>query len=283
MTEQQREILDAVHRGVAIRAPELLAFVRGLAWPRFFLDFVTTRCAEPPWAGTRPQQLLPVQWACTLQWMPGVLGNLHFLYDGEAEPQRAFAEALIAALCQPCDQPLTQVPPGVAALSRVTQDTARRLTGWEACHGPILAYDGRFEQRILRELARALPDLAPALEGIGQRILDLGIFLRAWYYHPAQGGSWSLQAVAPTLDPHIRYGSLAIPDDAAASAAWRELLHPETPAERQAQLRSDLVDYAGQNTWSLVKMLNALQQPPVPAEGSNQSVDAGTEGIPCTD
>lgn len=282
MTEQQCGVLDGVQQGVAFRAPELQAFVRGLAWPRFFLDFVTTRCVEPPWAGTRPKQHLPVQWACTLQWMPGVLGNLHFLYDGEAEPQRAFAEALIAALCQPCDQPLTQVPPGVAALS-LTHDTARRLTGREACRGPILAYAARFEQRILRELARALPDLAPALEGIGQRILDLGVLLRAWYHHPAQVGSWSLQAVAPTLDPHIRYVSLAIQDDAAASAAWREMLHPSTPAAHQAELRSDLLDYAGQNTWSLVKMLNALQQPPVPAEGSNRSIDAGTEGLPYAD
>ena len=49
----------------------------------------------------------------------------------------------------------------------------------------------------------------------------------------------------PTIAPDLDYGELAIGDGNAASGAWRELYHSETPIERCAELRVALAEYCG--------------------------------------
>ena len=106
-----------------------------------------------------------------------------------------------------------------------------------------------------------MPDLAPALEGISQRIIDLLPIVREHYYHPEMKGSWSLKSVLPTMAPHLSYEALGIGAGGEASSAWQELLHPQTTPDRCEQLRDALIDYCGLDTWAMLEMVRFLSKP----------------------
>jgi len=254
LTETQQRIANVIRSGQVEQQPEAARIVQSLAYPRYYLDFETTRCAVPIWAGTRPYQQLPVQWSCTIEAMPGVTPSLHFLLDDEAEPLRAFAESLIHAVQQPCAVLLQDTYYAQQAAS-YWQHIGDFYQAGEVQNGPILVYNASFERRILRELANALPDLAPALNGISERIVDLYPIVRKHYYHPDMQASWSLKSVLPTMAPHLKYDELDIGDGNEASAAWQEILHPATSPERRRELRNALIDYCGLDTWAMVVMV----------------------------
>ena len=256
LTERQRRIADSVRTGQVFRDPEAARVLGRLGWPRYYMDFETTAGAVPLWAGTRPYQQLPVQWSCHVQWRPGSTGSLRYLFAGQAEPPRAFAETLIQAVCQPIDPARIRYPLDCAGTTSITWE----LFPKGAATGPILVYHAGFERRILRELAEALPDLALELDAIGARIVDLLPIVRADYYHPDQQGSWSLKAVLPTMAPDLRYDSLAIGNGGEASDAWREILHPETPEPRREERRQALADYCLLDTWAMIVIEGYLQR-----------------------
>ena len=130
----------------------------------------------PLWPGTRPYEKIPMQWSCHRQDADGTLVHLPpFLDTSGADPRRAFAERLVAAV---------------------------------APEGTIFVYNATFERGVLMQLAAAFPDLAPALEGMARRLFDLLPFAREHYYHPAMMGSWSIKRVLPTIAPDLDYGNL---------------------------------------------------------------------------
>lgn len=255
LTQSQQRIVDVIQTGRVELKDETVETVTALPYPRFYLDFETTQCAIPPWAGTCPYQQLPVQWSCHVELCPGNVISQRFLYERQEHPMRAFAEALILAVQEPCE----------IELSRSTQSCMMDAVFADypeiPHNGPILVYNATFEKRILAELAQALPDLAPALNGINKRIVNLLPIVREHYYHPSMKGSWSLKSVLPTMAPHLSYELLGIADGGEASSAWQELLHPQTPLERCDELRDALIDYCGLDTWALLKMVHFLSKP----------------------
>ena len=81
---------------------------------------------------------------------------------------------------------------------------------------------------------RAYPDLAPALNSIVDRIVDLFPPIRADYYHPEMRGSWSIKAVVPTVAPDLAYDDLdEVRDGTGAQAAFDEAISGTTTAERE--------------------------------------------------
>lgn len=75
-------------------------------------------------------------------------------------------------------------------------------------------------------------------------------------------GSGSLKAVLPTIAPELDYGVLAIGGGDAASGAWRELYHPDTSADRRAELRAALAEYCQRDTLALVRLATFLAGQP---------------------
>jgi hypothetical protein len=205
--------------------PEGLAALKSLPYPRYFLDFETVSFAVPIWPGTRPYQQLPFQWSCHIEDRNGKLTHQDFLDTSGEPPMRRCAEALIKAL--------------------------RR-------RGPILVYSS-FEAQCLRKLAECCPDLAPALQAIGERLYDLLPVVQQGYYHPEMRGSWSLKAVLPTIAPHLDYSALGeIQEGGAAATAYLELIQPDTGEARRAQLETDLRAYCRQDTLGLVEIARRL-------------------------
>ena len=229
LTAQQGRVARVIQSGVAERDPAAVAFLNGLGYPRYYLDFESMQVAVPPWAGSRPYQQLVVQWSCHVETAPGRLAHQAFLAEGQDDPRRAFAETLLA----------------------VVGDA-----------GPVFVYNRGFEVGRLRELAQMYPDLAAMLAALIARVVDLKPLTERYYCHPALKGSWSLKAVLPTIAPDLDDEELAIGDGGAASSAWRELYHPDTPTERRAELRAALADYCRRDTLALVRLAAFLAESP---------------------
>jgi len=220
--ETQQRIWQQTVAGEPYVAPALAEFVATLGTPRYYLDFETIGFAIPIWAGTRPYEALPFQWSCHIEDGSGQIRHTEFLDLSGEPPMRALAESLIAALGE---------------------------------SGPVLVYTS-YEKRVLGELAERYPDLAPALEAIVGRLVDLHPVAKAHYYHPEMRGSWSIKAILPTIGADIDYASLdEVRDGEAAQSAYLEAIDPATPADRKTALREALLAYCRLDTLAMLKLV----------------------------
>lgn len=201
--------------------PQAAAFVRGLGYPRYFLDFETVQFAVPIWAGTRPYEQLPFQWSCHIETEGGALAHKEFIGASGEPPMRALAESLISAV-------------GGA--------------------GPILVY-GHFEAGILKALAGRYPDLEAPLVKIVRRITNLHPIADMHYYHRDMKGSWSLKTVLPTIAPDLDYSKLdEVQEGGEAQSAFLEAIDPQAAPERRDRLIRALREYCKIDTLALVRI-----------------------------
>ena len=210
--------------GVPQLDPAAGEFVRGLGFPRYFLDFETIGPAVPIFAGTRPYEAVPFQFSCHVLQADGRLEHRSFLDLSGTDPSRSCAEALLPAL----------------------EDA-----------GPVLVYTG-YEQRVIAGLALRFPDLSARLEAINDRVVDLHPVTRRHFYHPAMHGSWSLKAILPVVAPDLSYSAGELQDGNAASGAWFEAQRPETMMERRLVLDDELRRYCALDTEGLLRLTRYL-------------------------
>ncbi len=197
-----------------------------LGYPRYFLDFETTRFTIPIWKVTRPFQQIPFQWSCHIEQRDGSIEHLAFLDLGGELPIRKFVKTLLAAI---------------------------------GTKGPIFVYHQPFEETRLRELAAMLPNNAKALRALIRRMIDLLPITRKHYYHPAMMGSWSIKKVLPTIAPELSYEHLdEVADGESVQWAYREATHPDTPSDRRSEIDIALRRYCANDTLALVKLVEAL-------------------------
>ena len=205
--------------------PAATDFLGTLPYPRYYLDFETVQFAVPLWRGTKPFQQLVFQWSCHVQSAAGELQHREFLDTSGDPPMRAAAEALLAALGD---------------------------------SGPVFVYHD-FEKWRLVEMAAMFPDLAPGLEALTGRLVDLLRLTRDHYDHPALNGSYSLKNVLPTVDTQLDHALLEeVQDGLSAQAAYHECLDAGTAAERRQTLRDALLAYCGLDTLALVRVAHRL-------------------------
>jgi hypothetical protein len=221
-----RRIWQATVSGEAFLDPAAAEELQRLGWPRHYLDFESVQFAVPVWAGTRPYQQLVFQWSCHTESEDGQVTHREFLDTSGQDPQRRFAESLLAALDD---------------------------------DGPVFVYNQGFEATRLKELAERFPDLAGALTEIVGRMVDLLPITRRHYYHPEMKGSWSIKAVLPTVDADLAYDGLeTVAHGQDAQAAYQELIAPETTSERKAELERGLLEYCMRDTLALLKLTHRL-------------------------
>ncbi len=189
--------------------------------PRYYLDFETVAFAVPIWAGTRPYQQIPYQWSCHIEQEDGRLEHREFLDTSGEPPIQKLAEALIEVL---------------------------------GTSGPIFTY-GSFEATRIADLAVLLPSLAPKLQAIHSRIVDLLHLARRYYYHADMMGSWSMKSVLPTIEPALDYSALAVRDGDMAQQAYLEAIDPGTPEARREAIHQDLLEYCRRDTQGLVSIV----------------------------
>jgi hypothetical protein len=219
----QERVRKCVLRRKAYAAEDLPAVLREAEYPIHHLDFETCMIALPRYEGTRPYQVLPFQWSNHVESAAGKLRHAEYLCREDKDPR----------------------PELVATLLRSLGDS-----------GTIVIYTP-YEIRVLRELARDLPEYAQRLAALEERCWDLCAVIRDNYYHPDFHGSFSLKKVLPVLVPSMSYAGLEIQDGQEASRAYVEALRTDDPKRRE-EIHAALLEYCGQDTEAMVKLRAAL-------------------------
>ena len=127
--------------------------------------------------------------------------------------------------------------------------------------GSIVVYSA-FESQRLSELAAWLPEFAGRIKKIQRRLWDLLPVVRNHVYHPKFAGSYSIKNVLPALVPGMTYEGMAGRGRAGRRAGVGIARHGEawiSPSATGSGRR--LLDYCGQDTLAMVKLLEKLKSP----------------------
>lgn len=226
LNENQQRVRDCVVNNHSYLDPALPEALERLEYPIHFLDFETFNPALPLYVGTRPYQVIPFQWSDHIITGDGELTHEEFLHEGSDDPREPFARSLLKVL---------------------------------GPRGSIVVYSS-YEATRIRELADSLPDLSNDLMALLEgRIVDMLVLVRNHCYHPEFHGSFSIKSVLPALVPDLGYGDLEISDGGQASAAYAEMVRPETPSDRRIQLRESLLAYCRRDTEAMVRLFETLR------------------------
>lgn len=230
LSEFQRRVCTAMQTGQPWFSADLKTEFESLKYPLCFMDFETVNPSIPRFVGMHPYDHIPFQFSVHVQQEPGAAPNhFEFLAMDNGDPRPAFISSLCEALAE---------------------------------RGSIVVYNEQFESQRLWELAGWLPDYAQRIRDIQRRLWDLLPVVRNHVYHPAFGGSFSLKAVLPALVPEMTYEGMEVPNGRAAGLAWESMIRGNaSESERQAK-RKALLDYCGQDTLALVRVLEKLRSAP---------------------
>jgi hypothetical protein len=94
---------------------------------------------------------------------------------------------------------------------------------------------------------------------IQSRLFDLLPVVREHVYHPAFAGSYSIKSVLPALVPEMTYDGMEVANGQAAGGAWESLVRGEVGCDERDRLRKALLDYCGQDTLAMVRLLDRLR------------------------
>jgi predicted RecB family nuclease len=226
LSERQRRAATSVQMGEPWFSTELGKELECLKYPLYFMDFESINPAIPRFSGMRPFDQLPFQWSVHVQSQPDAkLEHYEFLAMDQRDPRREF----ITSLC------------GVLGKS-----------------GSIVVYSA-FESQRLSELAAWLPEFSGRVKKIQRRLFDLLPVARNHVYHPAFAGSFSLKAVLPALVPDMTYEGMLVTGGQDAGLAWESLIRGGLDRDEHQRVRKALLDYCGQDTLALIKLVERLQ------------------------
>jgi hypothetical protein len=125
--------------------------------------------------------------------------------------------------------------------------------------GSIVVYHQQFESQRLSDLASWLPEFSGRITKIQRRLWDLLPIIRDHVYHPAFAGSYSLKSVLPALVPEMTYEGMEVADGRAAGMAWESLIRGDCDEGEREQKRKALLDYCGQDTLAMVRLVEKLR------------------------
>jgi predicted RecB family nuclease len=224
LSDVARRQVRAVRANGIVIEDGLGAALAKISEPIAFLDFETVAFAIPRFEGARPWDSIAAQ------------ASVHIV-DGERTEHKAW-------IADGSDDPR-------AAIGAFIIDATRGAR-------TILAWNASFEVHRLREIAEAVPLLAPDIDAVIERIVDLLPIVRSHVYHPDFGGSFSLKSVAPALAPGLSYADLEIASGDDAAAALFALFDDATDAGERERLRGALLAYCARDTEALVAVFRTL-------------------------
>lgn len=201
-------------------------FLASLAYPLYYMDFETINPAVPLFDDTRPYQHTPFQF------------SVHVVRDAHSNPEH------YSFLTEGTQDPRPRL---LEELQKILGDS-----------GSIIAYNKGFEEGILKNLGKALPEYESWVTQILSRMVDLLTPFRNFdYYHPSQKGSASLKAVLPTVTGK-GYDNLDIADGKLASILFEKVTYSEVSDKERNKVRSDLEKYCALDTEGMIWIVDKL-------------------------
>lgn len=208
---------------------KIKAFLDGLTYPLYHLDFETFMQGIPEYDGISPYMQIPFQYSLHIQHEKcGECEHREHLGKEGTDTRRALAEQL----CR-------DIPKDVCSL----------------------AYNSGFEKGVIKNLADEYPDLAEHLMNIHDSIQDLAIpFQNFYYYQKEFYGRYTIKLVLPAMcpnDPELDYHNLEQIQNGTDASTTFAKLHTKSPEEIE-RTRQNLLKYCGLDTLAMVKILEKL-------------------------
>src|SRR6266571_3451062 len=224
----QKRQLKAMAEKRIIVEPTLARELEPFAGRLGFLDFETIARAIPVWPGMAPWQQAAAQFSYHERQPDGSYKHAAFLAEGPEDARPPLAAAMVRA---------------AARADRVVTYTA-------------------FEKTRIRELQRAVPDLAGELAALEAKLIDLHPVVKNCVYHPGFRGSFSLKDILTPLVPELTYRDLVIVDGRVASVEIARLLFvaDKIPKHERDRVRRELLEYCERDTWAMVKLVERLRE-----------------------
>jgi predicted RecB family nuclease len=101
--------------------------------------------------------------------------------------------------------------------------------------------------------------LTGRIKKIQRRLWDLLPVIRNHVYDPAFAGSYSLKDVLPALVPDMTYEGMEVANGTDAGLAWESLIRGGLDQVERDKIKKALLDYCGQDTLALVRLLERLR------------------------
>ena len=212
---------------VEYNAPAIRAFLDGMVWPLYLLDFETIGTAIPLFDESRPYQQVPFQFSLhVVERLDAEPRHVSWLWDGTGNPRSTMFAELRKAI-------------GVT--------------------GSVMAYNTSFEEGRLADSADAFPEYAAWVDALMPRMVDLADpFKSHAVQHPCLGRKWSLKRVLPLLTDH-GYDDLAIGDGMTAGAEFLRVLPAGADPVDRAAVRKNLEEYCRLDTYGMLEILRKLE------------------------
>lgn len=223
LTASQMVVLQAAKSGAAIvNAEGIRAFLAGLRFPLYFLDYETYASAVPVIDRTSPHRHFPVQYSLHVLHGDGTLDHHEFLEREARLPDRL----------------LEQMSVDIGA------------------EGSIVSWHASFERTQNKEMARLFPNHSDFLADLNDRMVDLEDVFKADYVDARFDGSTSIKKVLPVICPELSYKGLNVQDGASAMDAWQKLVSAE--GEERDLIGAALLDYCKLDTLAMVEIYRFL-------------------------
>ncbi len=226
LSDQQKNIWESIRSNKPYIADDFKKELAKIKWPAYYLDFETFATALPVYENVAPYETVVTQYSIHKYSAPGIEES-HFEYL--ADPA--------------CD-----------CRKKIAGNLIDLLKG----KGSIIAYSG-YEKQQINALSELCPDLAPSLDKLTERIVDLLQLIRDNYYHPDFGGSYSIKNVLPVMVPDMGYEDLEIGEGGTAAALFAGMAKGQiTDPKEIAQIRKNLLLYCQRDTLAMVKLHERL-------------------------
>ncbi len=237
-------VLESLLSGKEWKSKQAAKAFKELPFPRYYFDFEAISLALPAWKDRRPYEQVPFQWSVHIETAPGVFTHKAFIELTGEDPAKACASALIRALGK---------------------------------KGPVLVYHASYEGSRLKEMAERYPAMAKALLAIRERLVDLELWVREYYYHPDMKGSYSIKKVLPCLAPEFSYDQLeGVKNGVDAQLGFISAVGGGFDKQRYDLTRQRLLNYCAHDTWAMVVTAYRLAGKKVPARPADTKRPAGT-------
>ena len=123
--------------------------------------------------------------------------------------------------------------------------------------GSIIVYSG-FEAKIIKSLARIVPDLSNNLLALLDRIVDLEKIISNNYSHPEFHGRTSIKITLPVLVENVSYDDLTIQDGDTAMAVFAKMAMGTSQKFGDEEMKTALRTYCCRDTFAMVKLHEKL-------------------------
>lgn len=228
VTIKQRKQIEATKKNiVVIETEKIEKELQSLEFPIYFLDYETYSWAIPHFVGHKPYENTVFQF------------SLHILKKKDGN------------LTHYEDLSITKKDPILNILS-----TLKNVIGDS---GSVLVWNKSFEKNCNINMGRIYPEYQKFLQGINERIYDLGdIFKYQMYVDPKFKGSWSIKNILPVLIPELSYHNLDVEKGDEAMITWYYLSYENKSKEKEKQLKQNLLEYCKLDTYAMYRIYDYL-------------------------